>query len=304
MITDGVAGTLRLGSGSLIAAWATEHVLAEKESHPSDSRRRSLRSDHGSSVEMVHVLREDPGLAAGLPAAQFDHVERVAVAPLVHVLAGVHDFGSAQDATSSHLGLLVLDGLIARHVTVDEITSTEILGLGDLLRPWQEIRGGATGVTTRWEALVPTRLAELDRDFADRVRAWPQIASVLLDKATAQADTQLLYSVFRQARRVEDRVLFTLAHFADRWGVVTGEGRVAPTANITGEVLARIVGARRQSVSTALGTLAARGAIRRRPDGNVVLLYQPRHLHIVPAEEQPLTSTPRRRGIDRRVVSS
>jgi hypothetical protein len=65
-----------------------------------------------------------------------------------------------------------------------------------------------------------------------------------------------------------------LWYYADRWGRVTPEGRVLPVS-LTHGLLARVVGARRPSVSTALGRLQDRGLIERMENGHWLLLGEP-----------------------------
>jgi CRP/FNR family cyclic AMP-dependent transcriptional regulator len=57
---------------------------------------------------------------------------------------------------------------------------------------------------------------------------------------------------------------------AERWGRVV-PGGVLVSLRLPHRTLAGMVGARRPSVTTALGQLMARGAIERRPDGGWVL---------------------------------
>jgi CRP/FNR family cyclic AMP-dependent transcriptional regulator len=42
-----------------------------------------------------------------------------------------------------HLGLLVLDGVLAREILLADTISTELMGAGDLLCPWHEAGGRA-----------------------------------------------------------------------------------------------------------------------------------------------------------------
>jgi CRP/FNR family transcriptional regulator, cyclic AMP receptor protein len=169
----------------------------------------------------------------------------------------------------------VLDGLIARHMRFGGVGSTELLGPGDLIRPWRRTTSRTNVTEMRWQVLSPARLCVLDREFALRVRPWPEIISVLLDRGSHRADSLLLQAALRQAVRVEDRLLLALWHFADRWGEETDEGWEIRLPKLTGEVLANIVGARRQSVSTALGQLADRRAISRGAYGHWTLLERP-----------------------------
>ena len=69
---------------------------------------------------------------------------------------------------------------------------------------------------------------------------------------------------------VDDRLLLTLWHLAERWGRVTPTGIVVPLP-LGHQRLADLVGAHRPSVTTALGELARAGSISRRDDGNWLL---------------------------------
>lgn len=229
---------------------------------------------------MVRVLERQPSLGRRLPAGARHPASSAALAPTVSLAPGVSSLVSDQPAPRGHLGLLVLDGLIMLHARFGQIDATEFLGPGDLLRPWA-ISETMDLAEASWETLTPTRLAILDRDFATRIRPWPELTAALFDRYTARLASQLLCSAIRQSRRVEDRVLIALWHFSVRWGKATDDGRVVRLPHITGEHLASIVGARRQSVSTAVGALVSRGAIRRRPDGSWVIRERPDQLSVI-----------------------
>lgn len=227
---------------------------------------------------MVRVLEEDPELGRYLSDRALALASSAAVAPLLRLDEGPASFLIDESATHVHLGLLLLDGVIARHVSFGQIGANEFLGPGDLLRPWRSGSDGSEVLHVTWEVLGPSRLAALDGDFANRTRAWPEIATALLRRAAERSDAQALQAALHQTRRVEDRVLLALWHFAGRWGQVGPDGRIVSLRNISRELLARFVGARRQSVSTAIGQLVAAGAIRRLPDGSVVLPFEPPQL--------------------------
>src|SRR5918998_361959 len=53
-------------------------------------------------------------------------------------------------------------------------------------------------------------------------------------------------------QRVDDRLMLTLWHLAERWGRVRREGIVVPLP-LSHQRLADLVGAQRQSVTTAMG---------------------------------------------------
>ena len=67
-------------------------------------------------------------------------------------------------------------------------------------------------------------------------------------------------------KHVETRLLMQFWHLAERWGRV-GPNGIAIAVPLTHEMLAKLVGATRPSVTTALGRLAARGVLVREPDG-------------------------------------
>lgn len=237
-------------------------------------------SDQPRPGELIHVLEQDPGLARHLPSGARHPANAAAVALTVSLSPGIRSSFAEEPPPRGHLGLLLLDGLITLHVSFGQLTATEFLGPRDVLRPWA-MSETVEMTEARWETLTPTRLAVLDGEFATRVRPWPELAAAVLDRYTERLASQLLCAALRQTKRVEDRVLVALWHFARRWGDASPDGLVVRLPNITGQELANIVGARRQSVSTALGALSARGAVRRRPDGGWLILSKP------PELEQP-----------------
>jgi CRP/FNR family transcriptional regulator, cyclic AMP receptor protein len=249
---------------------------------------RAVRA--GKPTEMVRVLDEDVELARHLSPQARELASTAAIAPLLKLPRGRTTFLIDEPATHGHFGLLVLDGLIARHLSFGQIGSTEFVAHGDLLRPWIKLGDGTEVAQVRWEALTPARLAVLDREFAIRVRPWPELTASLLDRGSQRVNSQLLQAALRQAKRVEDRVLLALWHFAGSWGQVGAEGRIV-SLPVTGEVLASIVGARRQSVSTALSALTQRGAIRRRDDGSWVIPDRPPQLARIEAGTRASDST-------------
>jgi CRP-like cAMP-binding protein len=223
-----------------------------------------------SSGSMVAVLDADPELGADLDTEGFQHARREALAPLLNVPVGRWSPSPPASGVRGHLGLLVLDGLLARSETVGELRFTEFLGFGDVLRPWVE--GGHVGVRSEssWRVLTAARIAVLEQDFALRTCRWPEIAATLLDRAVMRSRSLGITLAIHRAVRVEDRVLLTLQRLADRWGHVTPEGTVL-SIPLTHEALAQLIGARRSPVTVAVGKLRREGALRRGPGGSWVL---------------------------------
>jgi CRP-like cAMP-binding protein len=162
----------------------------------------------------------------------------------------------------------------------------ELRGPEDLLRPWDD----ATEVLSinpriRWIAREPTRLAWLDGDFAASVISWPEITSTLMARATRRARFLSFRLAILELRHVDLRVLLLLWHLADRWGQVS-RGGIRLNLDLTHELIARMVGAHRTSVTLALRKLGHEGRIAR--TGRTWVLLGP------PPEE--LSDTARARG--------
>jgi CRP/FNR family cyclic AMP-dependent transcriptional regulator len=230
---------------------------------------------------MIRVLDVDPDLGRHLATEARITASAAAIAPVITAGVGPTSFLIEDSARYAHYGLLMLEGLVCVHLSFGQIGTTDFLGPGDLLRPWVDRGSAAELAQLSIEVLAPSRLAALDNDFARRIRPWPELTAALLDRAAQRSDAQALRAALYQAKRVEDRVLLALWHFAGRWGHMGPEGRVVNLQKMSGELLARFVGARRQSVSTALSRLVASGAITRRPDGTFVLSRQPPELEEV-----------------------
>jgi hypothetical protein len=93
-------------------------------------------------------------------------------------------------------------------------------------------------------------------------------------------------------RRVDDRLLMVLWHFADRWGRVTPNGVQIDIA-LTHRLLALVVGARRPSVTASVRELMQSGRIEPQPGSRWLLHGDPpaelRELHEHAADhERPL----------------
>ena len=85
-------------------------------------------------------------------------------------------------ALVDHLGMLVLDGLVARRVLVPERgRSLELLGRGDLFRPWQD--ESASFERLSWTVIEPAAIAVLDQPLTARARELPQLLEALTDRA-------------------------------------------------------------------------------------------------------------------------
>lgn len=221
----------------------------------------------------VAVLVHDRALAAVVPEGGREVAVRALTAPLRTVSRGPLATPSAEP--DDCLGLLVLDGLLVRSVSVERAGSIEILGQGDVIRPWiEDVDDELLKVGTSWEVLERARLALLDRAFVQRAAGWPEVLSALYGRAVDRAYRLAAYTAIGHVRRVDDRLLALFWRLAGRWGRVTPDGLLVPLP-LTHQTLARLVGAQRPSVTTAITRLIRGGRLTRRADGTWILRGAP-----------------------------
>jgi CRP/FNR family transcriptional regulator, cyclic AMP receptor protein len=216
----------------------------------------------------VFVLREDSDLAEGLDAESRERATRLIRAAVLDLPVGPWE---PPEEEPGAFGLLVLDGLIARHVLVGSSASLELVGPGDILRPSDESLAAAIVPTSaEWEVVVPGQVAVLGRDATMVIGHWPELIAAFSARFLRRTANQAFLMAAANFTRVEDRLLATLWHLSGTWGKVTPDGIVLPF-RLTHEMLAQIVGARRPSVTLAMGALKREGRLIRRDDGFYVL---------------------------------
>ncbi|MEO8689318.1 MAG: Crp/Fnr family transcriptional regulator [Solirubrobacteraceae bacterium] len=231
-----------------------------------------------ADMERVRLLEEDPQLFGEVsPAARRDARVRAVVSAL-SLPRGPWDGGvpGAGDATG-YLGLLVLEGTMIRNVRVARHPRSELVGRGDLARPWEH-DGAAASMPCEagWQVLEPTRLAVLDDRFLATACRWPAVMSAILGRAVRRSHGLALQLAITDVRHIKPRLLLLFWHLADRWGRVGRDGVSIPIP-LTHEVVAQLVGAQRPTVSTALQALSREGLLTRRTDRTWLL--DPRSAH-------------------------
>ena len=170
-----------------------------------------------------------------------------------------------------HVGLLLLNGLLAREVVIADNVSCELLGAGDVVRPWQlHDPVQLLQAEVRWTVLETGRLAVLDRRFGALLSRFPEVNAMLIDRLTERAKRLAVAQAISQLNGVDRRLLALFWQLAERWGKVVAGG-VSVTLPLPHRLIAELVGARRPTVSTALGQLADRGELTR--EGESWLLH-------------------------------
>ena len=226
----------------------------------------ALQRESSSRAErsVVRIAEEDPGLLGPLTGELADAARHQLVArtqwrdpgrwPPLRV--------DVPRAFDGWLGFLVLDGLVVRQLTVGGLRCCELLGPGDILRPWDEDELATLDSEAAWRVLEPTRIAFLDAGFARRASRWPSLQAELMHRSVRRSHSLSVLLAVTQARRAEVRLRILFWHLADRWGRVTPDGVVLPL-RLTHSVIAQLTGLRRPSVSLTLGELERSGEIVR-----------------------------------------
>src|SRR3954465_7458872 len=223
----------------------------------------------------VPLLQVDGELAQRLPDATVAAATNLAIAPTEWLDPGEwHPRPPADEDRASHLGLLVIDGFLARRVRVLDRPATELLGPGDLLLPWEPDRAEPFSAGARWEVLEQARIAVLDRRFTALLGRWPDITAALVGRAVSRSRAFALSIAIGQLVGVELRLLVLLWHIAQRWGVETDDGTVLPM-HLTHELLGSLISAQRATVTRALGRLTEDGSVSRRDDALLVVHGEP-----------------------------
>jgi CRP/FNR family transcriptional regulator, cyclic AMP receptor protein len=174
-------------------------------------------------------------------------------------------------ATPGWLGLLVIEGVLIRSVSVTTRTASELIGPGDLIRPWDaDAEYPPLPVEVGWRIVRPTRLAVLDADFARRVARWPTVTSAIAGRVASRARSLALGHAVSHLPRADSRLLILFWLLAERWGTVRPDG-VHITLSLTHEVLATLIGVRRPAVTLALQRLTDGGLVSRSGSGGWLL---------------------------------
>ena len=222
------------------------------------------------SRRLVRVLEVDPDLGQALGGSDLVEATRQTVGTLEVVEAGLWRPRTVHEGKVLYGGL-VFEGLIVRELSLGTAVSAELLGAGDVVVP-RDADQVVPFVPSEmgWRVLEPARIAWLDAPFAVAARRWPHLGVALLQRAQRRADRLAVTQAIAQLTRIDDRVLALFWHLAERWGRVTTGGVVLPL-RLTHKAIARLIGAQRPSVTTALTGLERKGLVSRREDGAWVL---------------------------------
>jgi len=217
------------------------------------------RGGRAGSRSSVWLLDADPDLACNLRPQELDHATRHAVAVGRQLPEGAWAPSGLVSKPRATTMLFVLDGLLLHEVSVANRRSAELIGTGDVIHPWS-VDPTSSFPDGRWTVLRQTEVAVLDDRFLHGIARWPALGAELVSRAGRRGQVLAAQTMAVQARRVDERILLVFSLLASRWGRVSSNGIVLPVS-LSHALIGRLVGARRPSVSVALGELRRRGAL-------------------------------------------
>jgi CRP/FNR family transcriptional regulator, cyclic AMP receptor protein len=223
----------------------------------------------------ISIVDADPEVRDLLSGDDVERARRETQTAVRRLSTGDWDVAAAQELDSHHRGFLIVDGLISREVEVLGRRCVELIGAGDVIRPWSwDDEGSHVQAEVGWVVLEPARLAVLDHRLVVRMAPWPQLGLELFNRGTRRAHALAVSLAIAHHQRVDDRLLLTLWHLAERWGRVLPDGIAVPLP-LSHQRLADLIGAHRPAVTTALGALKQQGKLSRRGDRTWLLHGSP-----------------------------
>lgn len=234
------------------------------------------------SLRPVRLIEEDPELYEALRPEHRGRALQICLASALMVSAGRWDPAHVEPAS---IGLLVLDGLLLRQVGIDGRFGAELVGAGDLLRPWQlPEQDGSMACTAKWRCVETAQLAALTPPAAARLAQFPELIGPFAAKALRRSRRLALLMAIVHNPRIEARLQMLFWHLADQWGRVRADGVFVPF-RLSHGVLGDLIAAQRPSVTGALNALRRRGLIHSTDDGWLLLGDPPGEL----LELQPIS---------------
>jgi len=215
----------------------------------------------------IRLLEVEPDLARHLSEEERIAATQLTV-PVEEVATGPIDVDALLGGTSA-FGALVLEGLILRDLVIGEHAGLRLLGPGDLLSESSE-PASMLLASAGYSAASRSRVALLGNEVLVAAHRWPRLVAGFYARATEQAERVAVQLAICQLPRVEDRILALLWLLAESWGRVTAVGTTLPLS-LTHETLGGLVGARRPTVTLAVGELVQRGAVVRQGRGWLLL---------------------------------
>lgn len=216
-----------------------------------------------TTVDVCKLLVEDPDLAEAIPSERRSQAVDEISTTCMRLPPGRW---KVPEFDGDSIGLVVLEGVLLRHVEIDGRYGLELLGETDVLRPWQGSDAPMLDLHAAWSVLSPARLAWLDGRTARQLARYPELTNRLFERVLRRSRHLVTNMAIVHQPRVDTRLHLLLWHLAGRWGRVRRDCVFLPL-RLTHALLADLVAARRPTVTSALSDLTRRGLVRQADEG-------------------------------------
>lgn len=216
----------------------------------------------------VRILEVDPDLGEELERPSFEAARARCTAELV-IPTGGSSWPTAADRpeAAEQLGYLVVRGTVLHRLQLARRSTVDLLGPGDIARPWAGREDIAELVNpSRWQLLEEVELAALDRVFLQEAARWPELSVAIANRIGRRLRSLLLRLAVAQIPQLETRLRVVFWDLADRFGRVRREGVLLPL-RLRQDVLAALASATRSAVNRKLAALQRDGILERVPAG-------------------------------------
>jgi len=211
----------------------------------------------------VSLLETEPDIGRFLTSDERIDAGRILL-PVKLVPNGPFDACGTLEAAGA-FGALVFAGMLLERRRIGDRVGMRLLGPGDVISLTREPRSSLFSYSG-CRVVAPMRVALLGHEMLLAVRRWPALLSGLHVHVAEQSDRLEAQLVICQLPRVDERLLAIMWLLAESWGHVTPLGTTLPL-DLTHAALGGLVGARRSTVTLALGELADSGAVIRQRRG-------------------------------------
>ena len=221
---------------------------------------KTRRSTAGRSA--VSLTAAFPEIARAVPREDRQDAEHTLIAPVL----AARDEDLADVFATVHrdvFDFLIIDGVVLKETTLAHRSALELLGPADFLAPpLTRLRQAESRALSHYLAHGPASLAVIDGRFRQAARRWPGLFDILHDRLGQQTHRTSMHLAMMHLPRIEDRIMTLFADLAERLGRMTTDG-VVIDLSLTHELIGRLVGSRRPSVTLALQTLDSEGLLIR-----------------------------------------
>lgn len=224
-------------------------------------------------ARIVQLLDCDPDLAEGMAEEERAIAAQALPVRIASLRKGVWN-PAGTPPEPGDLGYLLVDGLVVRRIEVAQGASIELLGRGELLRPWQE--DASSFCRASWEVVEAATVAQLTAQLTRCICQWPALVSNLVDRGIRRSRALAADAAAANIIGLEERLLTALWQLAETWGEAKTDG-VHLSIRLPHRLLAEMTGARRPSITSALAELKSSGRLRSASNGSWVLRGDPPH---------------------------